>query len=94
MPKNKITSTEKIGIPVFIYRHWGNLSVWQRKLLFVVGLFLLFSVSVQAQITGTVFRDFNGNGTKESAEPLVAGVEVKAYDTAGSQCGTTQTTTA
>ncbi|MBN8588617.1 MAG: hypothetical protein J0L94_09880, partial [Rhodothermia bacterium] len=56
-------------------------------------ILLLFQQAVQAQVTGTVFRDFNGNGTKESAEPLVAGVEVRAYDTTGTQCGTTQTTT-
>ena len=47
-----------------------------------------------ADISGTVFRDFNANGTQDSAEPLVAGVLVKAFDSSGNQCGTTQTTTA
>ena len=56
-------------------------------------LLLLFVwTNTEAQISGTVFRDFNGNGTKESGEPLVAGILVKAYDATGAQCGTTQTT--
>lgn len=60
-----------------------------------VGASLLFlsASSAHAAISGKVFRDFNGNGTQESAEPLVAGVEVKAFSSSGSQCGTTQTTT-
>ncbi len=44
---------------------------------------------VQAQITGSVFRDFNANGTKETNEPYVAGVTVTAYNADGSVCGTT-----
>ncbi|HMS28664.1 MAG TPA: SdrD B-like domain-containing protein [Saprospiraceae bacterium] len=63
------------------------------KVFKVLGLFFLSILGLSAQISGTVFRDFNGNGIKESAEPLVAGVLVKAYDVSGSQCGTTQTTT-
>ena len=63
-----------------------------RLLLWTCCLFL--PTLATAQISGTVFRDFNGNGTQESAEPLVAGVLVKAYGTSGTQCGTTQTTTA
>ena len=57
-------------------------------------LFLLgITEYTMAQVSGTVFRDFNGNGVKEVGEPLVAGIEVKAYDVSGAQCGTTQTTT-
>jgi hypothetical protein len=42
-------------------------------------LILLFTVNVNAQTTGTVFRDLNGNGTRDSVlksfvEPRVAGV--------------------
>lgn len=57
-----------------------------------VGLFCLASQAAFAGISGNVFRDFNGNGQQDSAEPLVAGVLVRAYDSSGSQCGTTQTT--
>ena len=62
------------------------------KVFKVLGLFFLSILGLSAQISGTVFRDFNANGTKESAEPLVAGILVKAYDVSGIQCGTTQTT--
>jgi uncharacterized repeat protein (TIGR01451 family) len=58
-----------------------------------VGLFCLASQTAYASISGQVFRDFNGDGQHENAEPLVAGVLVRAYDAAGKQCGTTQTTT-
>ncbi|HRR07955.1 MAG TPA: SdrD B-like domain-containing protein, partial [Rhodothermales bacterium] len=68
--------------------------VFKKQIWAIATLLLICNEVAYGQISGTVFRDFNGNGTKESAEPLVAGVEVKAYDTAGTQCGTTQTTTA
>ncbi len=35
---------------------------------------MLVANYAQAQITGSVFRDFNGNGTKDTNEPYVAGV--------------------
>jgi hypothetical protein len=51
-------------------------------------LFVMLSVmSLQAQ-SGAVFRDFNGNGTKDTNEPLVSGVVVKAFNAAGTQCAT------
>lgn len=50
--------------------------------------------SLSAQVTGTVFRDYDGDGLKGSAEPLVAGVTVNVYNTAGTLCGTTATTSA
>ena len=56
--------------------------------LFSLGLFLTPSV-LTAQITGNVFRDFNGNGTKDANEPLVQGVTVNAYNAANTLCGTT-----
>lgn len=59
----------------------------------ITGFLLFAAPSAYADITGMVFRDFNGNGARESAEPLVAGILVKATDASGSQCGTTQTTT-
>lgn len=58
------------------------------KILF----FILLSCAMyglQGQVSGTVFRDFNGNGTKEMNEPLVPGITVNAYNAAGTICGTT-----
>ena len=66
-------------------------------ILFLFSLFLTPSVS-EAQISGTVFRDYNANGFKDNSatfnEPFVAGVTVKAYNAAGVQVGGTQTTPA
>ncbi len=53
-------------------------------------VFLVLCVAVpslvQAQVSGTVFRDFNGNGVKDNTatfnEPFLAGVTVKAYSAA------------
>ncbi len=40
-----------------------------------VGLFLLLTQAANAQVSGTVFRDFNANGTKDTTttfnEPFV-----------------------
>lgn len=59
------------------------------------------AVSSQAEapasgtITGTVFRDYNANGTRENSntfkEPTLAGVTVTAYDSAGVAQGSTTT---
>jgi hypothetical protein len=66
-------------------------------ILFLFGLLMTPSVS-EAQISGTVFRDFNGNGMKDNSasfnETFVQGIEVKAYNAAGAQVGSTQTTSA
>jgi SdrD B-like domain/Secretion system C-terminal sorting domain len=50
-------------------------------------IFIFFlSTSVHAQISGTVFRDYNSNGTREATtaytEPMVPGVIVNAYNAA------------
>ncbi|MCS7036539.1 MAG: hypothetical protein NZM41_07745, partial [Saprospiraceae bacterium] len=47
---------------------------------------------LQAQVTGTVFRDFNGNGIQDANEPLASGVTVNVYNTANVLCATTVTT--
>jgi hypothetical protein len=51
-----------------------------------------------AQISGTVFRDFNANGVKDNNatynETFVAGVSVKAFNAANVQLGTTKITNA
>lgn len=53
--------------------------------------FLLCALGVQGQITGTVFRDFDGDGTRDANEPLIPGITVTAFSAAGTQCGTTTT---
>lgn len=49
--------------------------------------------SLNAQVSGVVYRDFNSNGVKNNTasynEPGVAGITVKAYDETGSVLGTT-----
>jgi hypothetical protein len=54
------------------------------KILVIAILGCLFTVDLKAQISGTVFRDFNGNGVRENTtgtfvEPLAEGVIVTAY---------------
>ncbi len=41
---------------------------------------LLLSVVANAQISGTIFRDLNGNGSKEGTEPGFAGIVVNTYN--------------
>jgi trimeric autotransporter adhesin len=53
-------------------------------ILFFLGLFLTPSV-LSAQ-SGSIFRDYNANGTKDAGEPFVSGVIVKAYNSAGALC--------
>lgn len=53
------------------------------KLMLLV-IFTILSYKSQAQISGTVFRDFNGSGVRDNTsgtyvEPLAAGVIVTAY---------------
>ena len=65
-------------------------------------LYILFygvaTTIASAQVSGTVFRDFNANGTKDNtstySEPGVPNITVKAYNSAGTQVGSTQTTSA
>lgn len=68
-----------------------------QKWLCSVGVMLLIAVSAQAQITGTVYRDFNANGQKDSnAEIGVGGVTVTVYRSDGTvaNTGTTSSTAA
>ena len=63
---------------------------FQRLLLFLC--FALLGHTLQAQVSGAVFRDFNGNGTRDTNEPLVSGVTVNAYlANATTPCGTATT---
>jgi SdrD B-like domain/Secretion system C-terminal sorting domain len=56
---------------------------------------LLIAISsnfvLNAQSTGTVFRDFNGNGTKEANEPFIPGVTVNMYNGSDALVGSTTT---
>jgi protocatechuate 3,4-dioxygenase beta subunit len=62
--------------------------------LAAVALFAMQSLN--AQLSGNVFKDFNFNGTQQTAgfpvEPGAFGVEVRAYNAAGAQVGATKTT--
>ncbi len=64
----------------------------------VAVLMIAINFTTHAQISGTVFRDFNGSGIKDNNatynEPFVAGVTVKAFNTANAQVGATKTTDA
>lgn len=61
-----------------------------------LGVCLSFSSVVQADISGSVFRDFNANGVFDNgasfAELGVAGVTVKAFDVTGTQVASTLST--
>jgi uncharacterized repeat protein (TIGR01451 family) len=62
--------------------------IFSHKSPIVFMLICLFGVQVaHAQISGTVFRDFNGNGVQGTAspnlEPGAQGVIINAYNTAG-----------
>ncbi|MFN4144970.1 MAG: SdrD B-like domain-containing protein, partial [Runella sp.] len=64
---------------------------WQSGILIALLCVLFFPLATQAQVTGSVFRDFNGNGTKDANEPLVSGVTVNVYDASNALCATTVT---
>jgi hypothetical protein len=60
--------------------------------------FACISQNAFSQISGTVFKDFNFNGTQQTSgfpiEPGVYGVQVKAFNAANVQLGATKTTSA
>jgi hypothetical protein len=72
------------------------------SLLRIACLFLFSTINAQlsnAQVSGTVFRDFNANGIFETTgttynETGLAGVQVKVYDQTGTQLGNTTVTDA
>ena len=65
-----------------------------KKALFLVigSLLLLWAANVNAQISGTVFRDFNANGVFDNTSAFreigVQGVSITAYNSAGTAVGT------
>jgi len=61
-------------------------------MLLIIGMSLFTALQVFGQVTGSVFRDYNGDGVKQSTEPLVTGVVVNAYlANSATPCGTTTT---
>ena len=67
------------------------------KALTVSALFICYSVNMEAQVSGNVFRDFNANGIKTTAapDPIEVGlkdVTVNAYPTTGALITTTTDT--
>ena len=62
-----------------------------------LGATLFVPQMVLADISGTVFRDFNANGSLDSGaitDAGIAGVTVKAFNAAGAQVGATATSDA
>jgi hypothetical protein len=61
--------------------------------LLLVTIFLIaINFTTQAQITGTIFRDYNNNGTRETVnpnEPLATGIIVNAYNASDALVATT-----
>ena len=67
--------------------------VWRNLLLLLFALPMALPFAAQAQVSGTAFRDFNGNGTQGIATPNLelgaSGVIVTAYLPNGSSVVTT-----
>ena len=59
---------------------------------FLIFMLCGMQTTTYAQISGAVFRDFNGNGVKDNSatfnEPFVANITVKAYNTVGALIAT------
>ena len=53
------------------------------KSTLLVALIICAALITKAQISGTVFRDFNGNGVKDNSasfnEPFIQGITAKEY---------------
>jgi hypothetical protein len=62
-------------------------SNYVRLIFLILGMFLSTQI-INAQVSGTVFRDFNANGVKDNVsstfnEPFLSGIIVNAYNSAG-----------
>jgi len=62
--------------------------------ILLITIFSFVINSSRAQTTGTVFRDYNGNGTKQANEPFVPGVTVNAYNASEALVGSSVTSAA
>lgn len=61
-----------------------------KNFFFLLFLFILNNLA-EAQLTGTVFRDFDADGVKDANEPFLPGVTVNAYGASGTLCGSAVT---
>ena len=70
-----------------MFRFWTSHSAMPRALRYA-GIFLCLTVfaapALSQTVSGTVFRDYNANGTQDAQEPGVEGVTITAFDTTGS----------
>lgn len=58
------------------------------KIFILLSVFMTLPLSpLAATIQGTIFNDLNGNGTKESCEPIQAGIDISIRDNAKSDAG-------
>ena len=55
--------------------------------LVIATLPLPASVQAAGVISGAVFRDFDGDGVRDTNEPGVGGITVTAYDPSGASAG-------
>ncbi|MBE2209376.1 MAG: hypothetical protein IAE84_17445 [Saprospiraceae bacterium] len=70
----------------------NRVCTYYHRTLLIIGMSFFTTLHVIGQVTGTVFRDYNGDGVKQSTEPLVTGVVVNAYlANSATPCGTTTT---
>jgi SdrD B-like domain len=58
----------------------------------LIFLLLLTTFQIQAQLSGTIFRDLDNDGTKDGNELLEAGIRVVAYNAAGDSIAEATTT--
>ena len=66
--------------------------VWRNLLLLLFALPMALPFAAQAQVGGTVFQDYNANGTRQTSapiEPTASGITVTAYLPNGSTVVTT-----
>jgi hypothetical protein len=65
------------------------------RIIYIFSFILFFNIQLKAQISGTVFRDYNGDGIQQSIapnlEPGIEGVIVNAYDKTNTIVNTTIT---
>src|SRR6195952_2103854 len=63
---------------------------------YAICICLLAGHTLQAQVSGIAFKDFNFNGTQQTSgfptEPFAYGIEVRAYNAANLQVGSTKIT--
>ncbi|GAB3960792.1 hypothetical protein GCM10028805_58850 [Spirosoma harenae] len=64
-------------MPIFTKR------IFYSFLLFFIACEVTPLTSLAQTISGTVFRDFNANGTQQTYEPPIAGVEIRVFNASG-----------